>query len=223
MILWAIIPVKPLRYSKSRLSHILSMDERAQLTSNILERTISAVDQVPVISKTMVISRDTAALKVARKFGVSTYRETERQDLNTALTRAAHIAAAQKVEGVLILPADLPLITSADIEELIEAAGLANPNGSNGYHFPKRVMVICTDRNQDGTNALLVSPPTGFTFQYGPNSFERHLDEAEKLGMTIRSVTVPTIQFDLDTEEDWQVYQQSKAETPPLSMVAKSN
>jgi 2-phospho-L-lactate guanylyltransferase len=223
MILWAIIPVKPLRYSKSRLSHILSMDERAQLTSDILERTISAVDQVPVITKTMVISRDTAALKVARKFGVSTYRETEKQDLNTALIRAAHIAAAQKAEGVLILPADLPLVTSADIEELIEAVGLANPNGSNGYSFLKRVMVICTDRNQDGTNALLVSPPTAFTYQYGPNSFERHLNEAEKLGMTIRTVTVPNIEFDLDTEEDWHIFQQAKAETELLTMVADSS
>ena len=31
MTTWAIIPVKPLRYGKSRLSHILSPDERAQL------------------------------------------------------------------------------------------------------------------------------------------------------------------------------------------------
>ncbi len=208
MILWAIIPVKPLRYSKSRLSHLLSIDERAALTRTILNRTLKAIDQVPVIARTLVVSRDTAVLKLARSFGVATYRETDKQDLNMALTRAAHIAAAQKARGILILPADLPLITSKDIEQLIAAAGPQHTNGSNGYFYRQRSMVICTDSDRDGTNALLVSPPTGFTYHYGPGSYQEHLAEAEHLGMKSHVVSVPGIAFDLDTEEDWRTYQE---------------
>ena len=206
MIIWAIIPVKPLRYSKSRLAHILSTEERAELTGNILKRTLGVVNESPLISRTLVVSRDTAVLKLARQVGASTYGETDKQDLNMALTRAAHIAAAQKADGILILPADLPFITSLDIEKLIEAAGPVFQNGSNGYTYRHRFMVICSDHNQDGTNALLVCPPAGFNFQYGPGSFEKHQLEAEHLGMTSTTISRPTLQFDLDTEEDWLAY-----------------
>ncbi len=206
MIIWAIIPVKPLKYSKSRLAHILSTEERAELTSNILKRTLGVVNEAPLISRTLVVSRDTAVLKVARQIGASTYGETEKQDLNLALTRAAHIAIAQKADGILILPADLPFITSKDIVAIIETAGANHQYGSNGYSFKRRTMVICSDHNNDGTNALLVSPPTGFNFQYGPGSFTKHLAEAEHLGMNSTTLSRPNIEFDLDTEEDWSAY-----------------
>ena len=94
MTTWAIIPVKPLRYGKSRLSHILTPDERAELTTRMLNRTLHTLDGVPGVFRTLVISRDTAALKLARKHGAYTYGEGDKQDLNLALTRAAHIAGS---------------------------------------------------------------------------------------------------------------------------------
>ena len=222
MILWAIIPVKPLRYSKSRLAHILSVEERAELTGNILKRTLGVVNEAPLISRTLVVSRDTAALKVARQIGASTYGETDKQDLNMALTRAAHIAAAQKADGILILPADLPFITALDIESIVEAAGSGQHLGSNGYSYRHRFMVICTDHNHDGTNALLVSPPTGFNFQYGLGSFEKHLTEAEHLGMNSTIISRPNIEFDLDTEEDWRAYLATRPDSAPLEIAGKA-
>lgn len=222
MILWAIIPVKPFRYSKSRLAHLLSMDERADLTENILKRTLKTVDQVPAITRTLVVSRDPAALKVARQYGASTYGETDKQDLNMALTRAAHIAVAQKADGVLILPADLPLLISKDIEKLIEAAAPEMQLGNNGFASHQRFMVICTDQNQDGTNALLISPPTGFNFQYGPGSFQKHISEAQLLGMKSSVISRPSIEFDLDTEADWRAYKARRMIQKPHQTAATS-
>ena len=37
MNVWAIVPVKPFRDSKSRLAHILSADQRAELTSDMAQ------------------------------------------------------------------------------------------------------------------------------------------------------------------------------------------
>ncbi len=62
MTTWAIIPVKPLRYGKSRLAHILSPDERAALTTEMLHYTLRVLENVPAIYRTLVISRDPAAL-----------------------------------------------------------------------------------------------------------------------------------------------------------------
>jgi 2-phospho-L-lactate guanylyltransferase (CobY/MobA/RfbA family) len=80
-----------------------------------------------------------------------------------------------------------------------------NGNG-NGYHIQKRAITICSDHTNEGTNALLLSPPTGFVYRYGDDSFQQHLDEAERLGMKRRIVNTPGITFDLDTEHDWETY-----------------
>lgn len=214
MTTWAIVPVKPLRYGKSRLAHILSPEERAELTTSMLNRTLQTLNQVPGIYRSLVISRDPAALKIARDSGAYTYGEGDKQDLNVALTRAAHLAAAQEAGGILIIPADLPLITVEDVEMMLAGVrphlAFARPadhsNGSFRLRKP-RAITICPDRNENGTNALYVSPPLGFEFTYGEGSFQRHLQQAERLGMSSRIVHAPGLKFDLDTEEDWEAYQ----------------
>jgi 2-phospho-L-lactate guanylyltransferase len=213
MTTWAIVPVKPLRYGKSRLAHILSPEERAALTTRMLNRTLETLNNVPGVFRSLVISRDPAALKIARNHGAYTYGEGDKQDLNVALTRAAHLAAAQEATGILVIPADLPLITVEDVEMMLSvvAPRMALPqirvygNGALRHHSP-RTIAICADRNESGTNALYVSPPLGFEFSYGEGSFARHLQEAERLGMLSRIVHAPGLKFDLDTELDWQAY-----------------
>jgi 2-phospho-L-lactate/phosphoenolpyruvate guanylyltransferase len=211
---WAIVPVKPLRYGKSRLAHILSPDERAALTTSMLNRTLQTLNHVPGILRSLVISRDPAALKIARDYGAYTYGEGDKQDLNVALTRAAHLAAAQEATGLLVIPADLPLISVEDVEMMLAGVGphipFGQPNGhrNGAFRFRRpRAISICPDRNENGTNALYVSPPLGFEFTYGEGSFWRHLEQAERLGMRSRIVHAPGLKFDLDTEEDWQAYQ----------------
>ena len=214
MKVWAIIPVKPLYDSKSRLADVLSPDDRAELTSKLLESTIGVLKRVDEIDRILVVSRDRRALKIARREGASTFNETDKQGLNSALTRASHIAAAKKADCVLILPADLPFLTEADVEMMIcQAAEEIVSGGRRTNGCQHRAIVICSDRARDGSNALLVCPSTGFTFQYGPNSYSLHLDEAARLGMSVRIVDAPGLKFDIDTEEDWREYLSLLAET----------
>lgn len=217
MNIWAIIPVKSLYSSKSRLAAILSPEQRAELTSAILGHTLDILAEMLTITRVLVVSRDPSALKIARQHGASTYVETEKQDLNLALTRAAHIAAAQRADGILVLPADLPFITRADVDQMLETIGLGHTNGRNGYFAAQRTMTICTDLDQDGTNALLLCPPTGFSFKYGPGSYEHHLAEAERVGMTVHLVETSGLEFDLDTISDWQIYQAQQEKTDILA------
>lgn len=209
MIIWAIVPVKSLGASKSRLSHILSVEERAELTGDLLGRTLEVLGEAEAIRRTLVVSRDPVVLKIARTHGASTFGETGKQDLNMALTRAAHVAERQGADCALILPADLPFVEASDLAILIEAlpAGWDKRDQRGEYVF--RAMVICGDQTGTGTNALLVCPPTALTFRYGANSFNAHLSQAVDLNMARKSVQAPGIAFDLDTEEDWRVYQEA--------------
>jgi 2-phospho-L-lactate guanylyltransferase len=204
---WAVIPVKPLRDGKSRLAGILAPEERARLTSRLLARTLDVLNQVEGIAHTLVVSRDPAVLKIARRFRANTLNEGEKSDLNMAVTRGAHIAAAQQADAVLVLPADLPFLTVEDVEMML-AGAVPHGNGNNGsgYYYQERAVTICPDHLNEGTNALLVAPPAGFVFQFGADSFQRHLAEASRLQLSRRIIHAPGIKFDLDTEKDWPIY-----------------
>jgi 2-phospho-L-lactate guanylyltransferase len=75
MTIWAIVPVKPLRLGKSRLSGVLSDDERAVLNRMFLEQTLDILRTIPRVTQTLVVSRDPAALAIAREYGARTVLE----------------------------------------------------------------------------------------------------------------------------------------------------
>ncbi len=194
MTIWAIVPVKPLRLGKSRLSEVLTEDERAQLNRIFLERVLGTLKEVQEISQVLVVSRDAEALAIARQLGAKTVLEDGPQELNTALKRATSIAMGLAARGVLILPADLPLVTAADIRAFI--------HGVNG----SAIVRISPDRRSDGTNALLVCPPALIEYDYGPGSFNRHCQLALNAGLKAEVIENPNLALDLDLPNDLELY-----------------
>ncbi len=193
MSLWAIIPVKPLRRGKSRLAGVLTEDQRAELNELMLKHTLTTLRGSKMIDEILVISRDPAALALARDFKARTVKEDGAPELNTALKRATTVAQVYSIQQVLILPADLPLLTVADIEAFISNAG-----------GPPSV-VISPDRRADGTNALLLNPPGLIEYCYGKGSFIRHLRQARQLGIIPKVCPMETIMLDLDLPEDLEL------------------
>ncbi|PKN90953.1 MAG: 2-phospho-L-lactate guanylyltransferase [Chloroflexi bacterium HGW-Chloroflexi-6] len=200
MSIWAIVPVKPLRLGKSRLSGVLSDDERTVLNRMFLENALDILRATTRIGQTLVVSRDPAALAIAREFGARTVLEDGTPNLNNALQRATMLARTFEVNGILILPADLPLLSQADLESFIAATG-GSPS-----------ITIAPDRHKDGTNALLVSPPGLLTYAYGPNSFNKHCEMARSKGAQVNVVLNPNLALDLDTPEDLDLFNSVKAD-----------
>jgi len=191
MTLWAIVPVKPLRRGKSRLAGTLSEDERTHLNQLLLEHTLKTLTDLREIEQILVVSRDPAALSLARDHGARTVRETSGSpQLNTALTRATVVAQVYATRGVLVLPADLPLMTPDDILSLIKRA------------TKPPVVVIAPDRREEGTNALLISPAGLIDYDFGPGSFKRHCERARQAGARLEVVSLPSLGLDLDLPED---------------------
>ena len=193
MTLWAIVPVKPLRRGKSRLSGTLTDDERAHLNELLLEHTLKTLADLKELEEALVVSRDPHALTLARKYGARTVREDGQPHLNTALTRATVVAKLHATSGVLILPADLPLLTREDVLTLIERA--SNPP----------VVVIAPDRHHRGTNALLLSPPGLIEYDFGEDSFKRHCERAKQAGARLEIVDLPSLGLDLDLPADLEL------------------
>ena len=193
MTLWAIVPVKPLRRGKSRLAGTLSEDERTELNRSLLQNTLKTFADLKEVEEVLVISRDPQALSIARQYGARTVREDGQPELNTALKRATVIAQVYATRGVLVLPADLPLVTREDVLTLIERAG------------EPPAVVIAPDRHGTGTNALLISPVGLIEYDFGENSFQRHCQLAREAGARLEIVDIPTLGLDLDLPEDLEL------------------
>ncbi len=197
--LWVIVPVKPLRRGKSRLSGVLSEDERALLNFTMLGNTLRTLSEVPEIDQVLVVSRDPAALALAREYGARTVQEDGQPELNTALQRATVVAQMYAANEVLILPADLPLLSRKDIIEILALTGK-----------PPEI-VVAPDRRNDGTNALYMSPIGIIDYCYGPGSFHQHIAQARARGIKVQVCYLSTLGLDLDLPEDLDLLKQIEA------------
>jgi 2-phospho-L-lactate/phosphoenolpyruvate guanylyltransferase len=208
---WVIIPVKPLRLAKSRLAAVLTPEQRQRLAEAMLRHVLSVVRSVPQVTGTLVISRDNRALALAREYGAKTVQETGTPELNTALLRATQVVASWRTDGVLILPADLPLLAPQDVSGIIKMG------------HDDTCVVLATDRNKDGTNAMLVRPPGLIQYAYGPGSFQRHGVLARDAGASVYLYNSERLVQDIDLPEDIEnyyriIYRSSYNASVPLSI-----
>jgi 2-phospho-L-lactate/phosphoenolpyruvate guanylyltransferase len=190
MTFWAIVPVKPLMRGKSRLAGVLSQEERAMLNQYLLGNTLETLKSIPEIEQVLVISRDQDALALARDHGARTVQENGAPQLNVALARATVVAKHYSPRGVIIVPADLPLITPQDVRHMLECA--INPP----------VVVLAPDRHKTGTNAMVVSPVGFIQYDFGPGSFQRHLERARHSGARVHICDIQSLALDVDLPED---------------------
>lgn len=109
--------------------------------------------------------------------------------LNAALDAARQVLIGEGASELLVLHADLPLVTAAEIDQLVESGR------RTGF-------ALATDAAGTGTNALYIAPPAPFRFQFGVGSRFRHLEEAARLGLDARLLRSHGLEFDLDGPAD---------------------
>lgn len=183
----AIVPVKALTIAKSRLANILSQAERRLLVQTMLADVLHALVATPAITRIGVISADVDVLEQARRAGADMLAD-QHAELNAALTQAAHHYVASGARGVLVLPADLPLVTPAALAQVITTAG-----ADGAAIAPAR---------DGGTNALLVQPPLALPFRFGPGSLAQHRAAAQAHHLPLREVHHAGLALDVDWPDD---------------------
>jgi 2-phospho-L-lactate guanylyltransferase len=191
---WAIIPVKPLGRAKSRLAPVLTPEQRFAFAEALLRNTLLKVLDVPEVVGCLVVSRDNYVLSLSRDLGAYTVLESSAQELNGALLRATKVISAWNTDGVVILPADIPLINVDDLTYVIGAT-----------RQPQSVVIV-PDRQRQGTNTLVVRPPGLFHYDFGLNSFDKHLALAQQVTQNVIICERPALMLDLDTPDDLQGY-----------------
>ena len=185
-----LLPIKDLRNAKQRLEGVLTPGERFDLARVMLADTIRAVRGVQRAEKIFVITNYEPAMETAAKFNWEILREEHQISESASVDFASRLCADRGVVRLLRLPLDLPLVQSADIDDLL-ATECAAP-----------AVVMVPSRDGTGTNAILRTPPALFPSHFGPNSFAKHRGEAERAGARLIIKRNARLEMDVDDESD---------------------
>jgi 2-phospho-L-lactate guanylyltransferase len=190
----ALVPVRSLSGAKSRLGEPLDPEERAELILAMLRRTVAAALAARCLADVVVVTMDPDLVRLSRTMGAASIMQAA-GGLNEGLDEA-RIAAGAEATAVVVLPADLPGVAAAAIDGLIEAAAQALRQAPD-----RPVVILVPDRHGNGTNALLVTPPTAIDFRFGESSRAAHESAARAAGATYLEVE-GALSFDVDTPDD---------------------
>ena len=179
-----LIAVKERARSKTRLAEALSPQARIELVKSMLSSVLSAARKARTVNQVIVISPERDCIPA----DIPVLADTG-ESLNSALMQAHAVVRELGCREVVVLPADLPRISGAEIDALVRAGR------AGGF-------AIAPDAAGVGTNALCLTSPAPFRFQFGLDSRRLHVQEAQRMGLSPQLVRLPGLEFDVDSPAD---------------------
>ena len=172
----SVIPYKKAG-AKSRLSPVLSLEEREEFVELMLNQVIDSLKEAG-IEKIDILTPSDYGLEDMTKVRVL----LDEKDLNEALNR--YLEGAE--EPVLIVMADLPLLS---------------PEHIKGITSTKKDICIVPGKG-GGTNALFIRNPSSYRVKYYGSSFLTHCSIATDAGQNFEIYDSFLAGTDIDEPED---------------------
>jgi 2-phospho-L-lactate/phosphoenolpyruvate guanylyltransferase len=187
-VIFAILPVKNPKNAKQRMRQLLSPEDREVLARLLYKKTLAALCAAAGIDRVVVVSNDPEIVAHAHDRGVLVFREDEQLSHSVSADAACRRAKEMGATSVLLVPIDVPLVSTEDFSRL---AAAARPG-----------LVIVPSSEGAGTNALVRTPPDIIESRFGPGSFAAHVEQARSKGALVEVLRLPGLMFDIDTPED---------------------
>jgi len=168
----ALIPYKP-RNPKTRLSALLSQEEREQFAAAMLEDV-------------KVAARDAMCSPVLVCSELFDSEDVQVTITDTDLSGSINAILPQNVGPTLIIMADLPLADTASIRRMVST--------------DKDVSIV--PGRGGGTNAIFMKEPRKFHVDYYGTSFLKHMKIAEEAGLSVDVIDSFRLHTDIDEPED---------------------
>ena len=184
---YAVVPVKALPASKSRLRRDFDGPVVERLAAAMLRDVLGALANVPALARVVVATPDAGVAEVARSAGAEALLRDD-AGLNPAIEAAAAEVAGSPGDGVLVVLGDVAGARSDEIAQLLDA--LDRPG------------VALAPARDGGTSALLRLPRDVIPAGFGPDSAKVHRERAAKAAVQYCEVALPSLAIDVDRRED---------------------
>ena len=188
--IWAVVPIKELEGAKQRLAPLLSPTQRRDLIEVMMGEVLEAVVEARSLAGVMVVTLDPQATAVARRLGARVVTDGAREGHTGSVTAGLRLLSREGRGGMITLPADIPAVTSQEIDLVVAA------------HLPAPAFTISPAHDDLGSNAVICSPPDAVPLRFGDNSFFPHLDAARTQAIEPTVIRQPGIAMDIDHPVD---------------------
>ena len=200
--MWIVLPVKAFDLAKQRLADALNKAQRAQLAQAMFADVVAALQQCADVERIVVVSADQQVLEKAQQLQLIALAESPQcQGLNAAITEALDYVYQQGQQQALVLHADIPLVTAADISQLCQ-------------RYKAGQVSLVSDAAADGSNALILPLPLTFPLAYGINSAAAHKAACLKAGIVCEELSLVNLQLDIDNNDDLAVFKALHPQQP---------
>ncbi len=193
----ALLPVKRLEESKSRLLARLSDETRQALTLAMFEDVVDALAATPGIERIAVTTPDPTVADCARKAGVEVILRPE-PGLNAALEDGLARLVPGRDADLLLVLGDVAGALPRDFARLVAAAE-GEPPG-----------VWLAPSADGGSSAVLQHPAGVIPCRFGRDSARRHREAAAAAGVAYHEIALPSLAIDLDAPEDLEAFLRTK-------------
>ncbi|MBC8227369.1 MAG: 2-phospho-L-lactate guanylyltransferase [Gammaproteobacteria bacterium] len=190
--MWALIPINNFDASMSRLSSLLNQEERTELTKILAIQTLNILNKIEAIDKIIVMTDETEWIESLSIEKIIAIDDFDVPILKKKIEKASNWMEKKNAKRIIYLSIDLPFINLTDVETFINSH--------------KKGMTIVEAGKDGGTNALILDMPRMIDFQFGENSFEKHIRSAENANITVKVFKNRALSSDLDDENDFKKF-----------------
>lgn len=195
-----LIPVKDLSTAKQRLASLLNQPSRTQLAQAMLLDVAETLGNWAARPEVAIVSGDRFAVEIARRFDFEVIADCANRSETDAIEMATRVCVARGIESTLVIPADIPLVQSSELEQILVSA-------------PQQGSVLVPSASGRGTNAALRRPAALFPLRFGYDSFKPHLAAARATGTPCVVLSFPGIALDVDDPQDLRQLAEAPGET----------
>ena len=184
-----LVPVKNTSLAKQRLAAMLDQPSRTQLAQAMLYDVLTELHRWKGHPAVGIVTGDAYASKLAAEYQFEVIPDPEDPGETGAIEMATQVCVERGEESTLVIPADIPLIQSEELEEILR-------------HAPKQGTVLVPAGDGRGTNAVLRRPANLFPLRFGNDSFRPHHAAAQATGQPCVVLNLPGMGVDVDNPSD---------------------
>ena len=201
-----LVPVKNLAGAKQRLAAALDQPARTELAQAMLLDVLETLANWAHRPDVGIVTSDPFALELADRFHFTVIADHANRGESDAIETATRYCESHGVNSSLVIPGDIPLIQSSELEKIIAAA-------------PVEGSVLVPAADDRGTNAIFRRPAGLFPARFGNDSFKPHHAAAQATGKPCIVLSLPGIALDVDNPEDLRSLAAAPGETRSQSLI----
>ena len=195
-----LVPVKNLTSAKQRLATILDQPARSELAQAMLLDVLETLANWPHHHEVGIVTSDAFALQLAHQCHFTVSPDNANRGETDAIDLATRFCESHGIDSTLVIPGDIPLIQSWELEKIVAAA-------------PVEGSVLAPAADGRGTNAIFRRPAGLFPARFGNDSFKPHHAAAQATGNPCVVLSLPGIALDVDNPSDLSALAAAPGET----------